>query len=104
MRKLKLLVSLIAISLSVLAQTFIHPGVLHTQKQFDYLIKVVKEKKEPAYSSYLLLKNYKCSSCDYKMIGPFKVISRDGDYAYTKSKMESDFSAAYLNSIMWMIT
>ncbi len=86
------------------AQTFTHPGVLHTQKDFDYLYKVVQQKIEPAYSSYLLLKDNPRASAGYKMNGPYKVISRDGQYSWTKTKMETDFSAAYLNAIMWMVT
>ena len=86
------------------AQTFVHPGVLHTQKDFDYLYKVVQQKIEPAYSSYLLLKANPRASADYKMNGPYKIISRDGKYSWTKTKMETDFSAAYLNAIMWMVT
>lgn len=84
--------------------TFIHPGVLHTQKQFDHFYDVVQKKISPAYDSYLLMKANPRASVDYKMMGPFKVISRDGEFSFTKSKMESDFSAAYLNSIMWMAT
>jgi hypothetical protein len=54
--------------------------------------------------SYELMKNLLLSSADYKMNGPFPVISRDGEYSYTKSKMEADFSAAWLNAIMWTIS
>ena len=89
----------------VLAQrVFIHPGVLHTQEDFDHLYHIVKKKEYPAYASYLLMKDEPRASADYKMNGPYKVISRDGEFAWTKSKMEADFSAAYLNSIMWMVT
>jgi hypothetical protein len=86
------------------AQQFIHPGVLHTQKQFDYLYKVVEQKIQPAYGSYLLLRDNPRASAQYKMNGPYKIISRDGKFAWTKTKMETDFSAAYLNAIMWMVT
>ncbi|MBW4889734.1 alginate lyase family protein [Mucilaginibacter sp. HMF5004] len=86
------------------AQTFVHPGVLHTQRDFDYLYNVVQQKTEPAYSSYLLLKDNLRASANYKMNGPYKIISRDGQYSWTKTKMETDFSAAYLNAIMWMVT
>jgi hypothetical protein len=85
-------------------KTFIHPGVLHTQKDFDHLYEIVQKKISPAYDSYLLMRDNPRASADYKMNGPFKVISRDGEFAYTKTKMETDFSAAYLNSIMWMVT
>ncbi|HET9571841.1 MAG TPA: alginate lyase family protein [Bacteroidales bacterium] len=58
----------------------------------------------PEYASYELLKNNPLASDQYKMNGPFAVISRDGAYGYTKSKMEADFSAAYLNALMWVAT
>jgi hypothetical protein len=66
--------------------------------------KMVKAQKEPAYGSFLLLKNHAFSQPDYKMQGPFRIISRDGEYRYTKSKMENDFHAAYQNALMWMLT
>jgi hypothetical protein len=88
----------------VIGQKFVHPGVLHTQKDFDDLYQVVKHKTEPAYSSYLLLKDNPRASASYKMNGPYKTISRDGEFKWTKTKMETDFSAAYLNAVMWMVT
>jgi hypothetical protein len=38
------------------------------------------------------------------MEGPFRTISRDGEYRHTKSKMEADFSAVYQNVLMWTLT
>ncbi|MDR2147583.1 MAG: alginate lyase family protein [Tannerella sp.] len=38
------------------------------------------------------------------MQGPFRIISRDGEFRYTKSKMEADFHAAYQNAILWKLT
>jgi len=93
-----------AIILSPKTASLTHPGILHSQKQFDALYKIVQEKTSPAYGSYLLLKNNPRASADYKMNGPYKTISRDGEFGYTKTKMETDFSAAYLNAIMWMVT
>lgn len=58
----------------------------------------------PAYGSWMILKAHPCSQFDYELRGPYKVISRDGEYAYTKGNMERDFSAAYQNSLMWMLT
>lgn len=86
------------------AQEFIHPGVLHTTKEMERMRQQVQEKEYPAYGSYLLLEEHKCSQADYKPEGPFQVISRDGEYRHTKSKMEADFSAAYQNALMWVIT
>jgi hypothetical protein len=105
---MKKFVTIILIAFSTLQvnaqRTFIHPGVMTTQKEFDDLRSIVEKKSGPAYDSYLLLKNNIRASSDYKLIGPFKVISRDGDFSYTKTKMETDFSAAYLNAILWMVT
>ena len=84
----------------VLSRSFIHPGVLHTKERMKQIRALVKEKNEDAYASYLLLEKHPCAQADYKMEGPFDTISRDGKFAYTKSKMERDFSAVYLNALM----
>jgi hypothetical protein len=88
----------------VSAQKFIHPGVLHTGERIKHMRILVEEQVQPAYGSWLLLKENNRAQADYKMQGPFRVISRDGAFGYTKNKMESDFSAAYLNSLMWILT
>jgi hypothetical protein len=86
------------------ARKFTHPGILHTAKKMELLRYMIARKVEPAHGSWLLLKDNDRGQSNYKMQGPFRVISRDGAFAYTKSKMESDFSAAYLNAIMWYLT
>lgn len=104
MKKILLIISFVNLWGGLMAQPFKHPGILHTQNELNYLYRVVQKKIEPAYDSYLLLKNDPRASSSYQMYGPFKIISRDGEYAYTKTKMEHDFSAAYLNAIMWIAT
>jgi hypothetical protein len=86
------------------SQKFIHPGILHTAQKMELMRYMIQQKVEPAYGSWLLLKENGHAQAHYKMQGPFRVISRDGAFGYTKGKMESDFSAAYLNSIMWLLT
>lgn len=86
------------------SQKFTHPGILHTDARFKQIKHLIEHQTEPAYASFLLLKNHPCSQSDYQIKGPFEVISRDGEYAYTKSRMESDFSAAYQNALMWKLT
>ncbi|MDR3062212.1 MAG: glycoside hydrolase family 97 N-terminal domain-containing protein [Dysgonamonadaceae bacterium] len=83
---------------------FVHPGVLHTQADIEQMRRLIGNRIEPAYGSFLLLKEHKSSQADYRMEGPFPVISRDGEYRHTKSKMEADFSAAYQNALMWILT
>ena len=85
-------------------RTFIHPGILHTQASLDHIYEVAQKKIMPEYGSYELLRDHACASDQYKMNGPFKIISRDGEYAYTKNKMEADFNAVYLNALMWIAT
>jgi len=105
MKKIILFVAFVSCAMALKAQRkFIHPGVLNTQQDFDHFYAVAQAKTGQAYDSFLLLRTNPLSSADYKMFGPFKTISRDGEFAYTKSKMEQDFSAAYLNAIMWVTT
>lgn len=94
----------ILLSCHVSAADFVHPGVLHTEERMQQIRGLVKEKSDDAYASYLLLEKHPCAQSDYKMEGPFDTISRDGKFGYTKSRMERDFSAAYLNALMWRIT
>ncbi len=89
---------------STAQKTFIHPGILQTKEDFEHLYQVVQKKTLPAYGSYLLLRDNPRASSDYVMNGPFETISRDGEFSYTKPKFEADLSAAYLNTIMWMVT
>ena len=85
-------------------RTFVHPGVLFTQTTLNHIYEVAHTKKGDAYLSYCLMKKNPQADAYYKMNGPFKVISRDGDFKYTKPKMEADFNAAYLNALMWAAT
>lgn len=86
------------------AKSFVHPGILHTQVSLDHIYKVAQQQLLPGYGSYLLLRDHPLSAATYAINGPYKVISRDGEYRWTKSKMEADFSASYLNALMWVAT
>ncbi|MDD3162043.1 MAG: hypothetical protein PHX49_08990 [Bacteroidales bacterium] len=79
---------LIAWGLSVSAQNkvFIHPGILHNAASLQHIREVAVKHTMPEYGSYELLKSHPCASADYKMKGPFPVISRDCEYGYTKEK------------------
>ena len=94
----------VAAAWTVSARDFVHPGVLHTEERMEQIRGLVESGEEPAWSSYLLLKEHPCAQPDYQLAGPFEVIARDGEFRHTKSKMERDFSAAYLNALMWVIT
>lgn len=102
--RLWLFLGFLLLSCPVLAAAFVHPGVLHTEERMQQIRGLVKGKNDDAYASYLLLEKHPCAQSDYKMEGPFDTIARDGKFGYTKSRMERDFSAAYLNALMWRIT
>jgi hypothetical protein len=83
---------------------FIHPGVLFTQTSLDRVYLAVQKKQSPEYGSFIILKGLPEANSNYQPAGPFKVIARDGEFQFTKPKMEADFNAAYLNALMWIAT
>ena len=85
-------------------KAFEHPGVLFNEKDFARMRRYITDTASIAYSSYQLLKAHRFSQSDYSMRGPFEVISRDGEFRYTKDRMESDFHAVYQNALMWALT
>ena len=85
-------------------KAFAHPSVLHNKKDIERMRKLIQDEKSDAYGSFALLKQHTFSQPDYRMEGPFRIISRDGEFRHTKSKMENDFHAAYQNALMWAIT
>lgn len=105
MKRLLLIVAILCCLTDTLsAKKFTHPGILHTAHKMELMRYMIAEKVEPAYGSWLLLKEHPCAQPDYRLRGPYRIISRDGAFGYTKGNMENDFSAAYLNAIMWFLT
>ncbi|MBT2561005.1 alginate lyase family protein [Pedobacter sp. ISL-68] len=91
-------------SISSAQQKFVHPGILFSGSDLQRIYQAAQDKSSVGYTSFELLRNNPLASADYKMKGPFRVISRDGEFGNTKSLMEADFSSAYLNSLMWVAT
>lgn len=91
-------------SISSAQQKFVHPGILFSGSDLQRIYQTAQDKSSGGYASFELLRDNPLASADYKMKGPFRVISRDGEFGNTKSLMEADFSAAYLNSLMWIAT
>lgn len=90
--------------LMMMAQEFVHPGLLHSDASLERIHLQVKEKWQPAFGSFLIMKGLPEASAKYCMKGPFETISRAGRYGYTKDPCERDFNAAYYNAIMWIAT
>ncbi|WP_321332403.1 alginate lyase family protein [uncultured Bacteroides sp.] len=89
---------------SSFARDFRHPGILHTQDALERIRVLVEQKVQPAIGSYDILSKTLEASFMYNMRGPFKNISRAGEYGYTKDPCERDFNAAYYNALMWVLT
>ncbi len=98
------LVSLLIGALSLSAQTFIHPGLLHSQSSLDRIHTLVETKAEPAFGSFRIMTGLPEGKADYCLKGPFETISRAGRYGYTKDPCERDFNAAYYNAVLWIAT
>lgn len=84
-----------------------HPGILHSQASINAMKQVVAEADggSNAYKTYEAMRDYELSQSTYFMNGPYEKISRDdADWKWTKTYFEKDFSAAYLNALMWNIT
>ncbi len=100
----------ILISLSVLTsfaaagQEFVHPGILHGKEDLTRIRSYVEGRAQPAYGSWEKLISDPKSSADYKVQGPFPVISRADEYGWTKKPCEEDFNAAYYNALIWTVT
>lgn len=91
-------------SVAAPAHEFKHPGLLHSQESLDRIVSLVNAGIEPSMGSFHKLSEDPKASFDYKIQGPFPIISRADEYGYTKTPCEEDFNAAYYNSILWIIT
>lgn len=86
------------------AQSFVHPGLLHSQASIDRIHALVANRSQPSYGSFVLLRDTPEASASYAIKGPFARISRAGENAHTKDPCERDFNAAYYNALMWIST
>jgi len=84
------------------AQSFIHPGILHSQSDLDRMKTAVATKTEPTYSGYQLFVQNPASQYTYHMQGPMASVGRNPTVG--QSAYDSDANAAHQNAIMWAIT
>ena len=104
MKKYILFYLLFCLSVGGWAKDFVHPGILHSSEALRRIAGLVKNDVNPSMGSFNKLKAEPEASYHYCIQGPFRFISRSGEYGYTKSPCEDDFNAAYYNAIMWNIT
>ena len=99
-----LIVFLVLTVQNAVGQAFVHPGILHSREDLSRIESLVDNRTQPAYGSWEKLSSDPKSSPDYRIQGPFPIISRADEYAYTKAPCEDDFNAAYYNALMWTVT
>lgn len=91
----------------VIPQRFVHPGIMHTMADIERWREIVAFQIQPAYSCWLNFIADPRSKADYTMKGPYAEIYRGNDNGSRPSiqgNYESDFNAAYQNSVMYATT
>jgi hypothetical protein len=86
----------------VKAQSFVHPGILHSTEDLERVKKAIVNKEEPIFSGYQLFIQNPASQSIYKMQGPLEMVGRNptvGTAAY-----DNDANAAHQNAVLWAIT
>jgi len=84
------------------AQSFVHPGILHSREDLDRMKRAVANKEEPIYSGYQVFIQNPASQYSYKMQGPLKTVGRNPTVG--QGTYDSDANAAHQNAVMWAIT
>lgn len=87
------------------SQSFTHPGICITSATIARMKQTIANKEYPGYASFTLMQANTLANSSYALRGPYEYISRDDStYKYTKTGMENDFAASYLNALMWVLT
>ncbi|KAJ7895379.1 chondroitin AC/alginate lyase [Mycena leptocephala] len=85
----------------LLAQAWIHPGILHKTSDMDrmssYITAGLAGTSSPQYQDYLLFAADKFSSDAYTMTTPVTTLT-------SRASFEADATAAYQNALMWKLT
>jgi len=95
-------VAFAVISGNLNAQSFVHPGILHSKEDLDRMKKAVAEKSEPLYSGFKLFAENPVSQYAYKMQGPMAMVGRNPTVG--QGTYDTDANAAHQNAVMWAIT
>lgn len=84
------------------AQTFVHPGLLHSKEDLVRMKKAVALKENPIYSGFQIFIQNPTSQSNFKMQGPLTMVGRNPTVG--QSTYDNDANAAHQNAIMWCIT
>ncbi|KAF7586165.1 hypothetical protein BBP40_009340 [Aspergillus hancockii] len=104
MRPLTLAIGTLA-SLSTLTQAFTHPGLLHTNADFDRIKTKVQSNAEPWLTGWYKLTNSSFASPNYTPRAQGTIYrGKDGVHAENYPNLYKDIAAAYALALQWKIT
>ncbi|GJI97749.1 hypothetical protein RugamoR57_44670 [Duganella caerulea] len=83
---------------------FVHPGLLHTQADFDRMSQKVGAKASPWIDDWNLLLQNNLASNTWKPSPRVVVYRNDGVHGDNVQYLQWDIMAAYLNALQWKIT
>ncbi|MCU7549445.1 alginate lyase family protein [Chitinophagaceae bacterium LB-8] len=84
------------------AQSFAHPGILHSREDLERMRKAVANREEPVFSGYQVFIQNPASQYTYQMQGPLEIVGRNPTVG--QGTYDSDANAAHQNAVMWAIT
>lgn len=87
----------------VVAQSFVHPGLLHTEADFARMRTKVNASAEPWKGSYDILVANSHSQLTYTP-NPVDTVRRGGGTGENYSRLFNDIAAAYQTALRWKIT
>ena len=91
-------------STSAAPRPFVHPGLLHTEKDLSRMRQCVSSGLEPWASGFARLREHRCSSAEWKLNGPEESVTRSDRGSPGNGEMVMDGNAAYQNALMWCVT
>ncbi|MFD2243793.1 cellulose binding domain-containing protein [Flectobacillus roseus] len=83
---------------------FTHPGLLHSNADFDRIKLKIANNQEPWISAYNIFKTDVASSKTYSLRGPADSVQRTQTSFRNETIFKRDANAAYNNAIMWKLT
>lgn len=89
---------------------FVHPGLLHTRADIDRIrqrsdcVPHGPAGEEPWKSGFQKLRTHEQSRSDWKLRGPFPLVTRETGNTAGNAQMVADGNAAYQNALMWCLT
>jgi Alginate lyase len=93
---------------SLPAQSLVHPGVLVSRAQLDFVKAQIQSKTEPVYTQFLHAQSSVYGDLNYKVKGPPPDgVIACGPYSHPDQGCrdeDEDASAAYLQSLLWYFT